>query len=242
MAVFDLRETVVNCSRNQACSARTIGLACAASDTGLNFVEGANSTKHMRCNGRGTFDVNVVELASGVRTATGLYHATRFIHFVVTGERVGLQDAGVILQMGLGEDAAPIRRVTYPHGWCRRVATGPIIAGIDPQACLTCLAGSRRKYVDRLSKLGLHNDPRPELVRMDYDMPDGVLHVKVRAANAGYMLRSLSIDCSPDHSLEGPEYFLWLKDPLALYGASNAKLAPGYKDPRAAILSSSGKD
>lgn len=84
--------------------------------------------------------------------------------------------------------------------------------------------------------------PRPELVKMDYDMPDGVLHVTVRAANAGYILRSLSIDCSPDHSLEGPEYFLWLKDPLALYGASNAKLAPGYKDPRAAILSSSGKD
>lgn len=84
--------------------------------------------------------------------------------------------------------------------------------------------------------------PRPELVKMDYDMPDGVLHVKVRAANAGYMLRSLSIDCSPDHSLEGPEYFLWLKDPLALYGASNAKLAPGYKDPRVDALSSFSKD
>lgn len=74
--------------------------------------------------------------------------------------------------------------------------------------------------------------PRPEVVIMDYDMPGGFLHVKVRAANAGYMLRMSTIDCSPDHSLEGLEYALWLKDPLALYGASNARLAPGYRNPR----------
>jgi predicted DNA-binding transcriptional regulator YafY len=73
---------------------------------------------------------------------------------------------------------------------------------------------------------------RPEVVRMDYDMPDGKLRVKVRAANAGYILRQWNIDCSPDHHLEGPEFALWLPDPLALYGASNAHLAPGYKDPR----------
>lgn len=48
--------------------------------------------------------------------------------------------------------------------------------------------------------------PRPEVVRLDYDMPEGVLKVKVRAANAGYMLRQWSVDCSPDHSLRGPEY------------------------------------
>lgn len=76
--------------------------------------------------------------------------------------------------------------------------------------------------------------PRPEVVSMDYDIPlDGVLRVKVRAANAGYMLRRWSVDCSPDHSLRGLEYALWLRDPLALYGSSSAQLAPGYKDPRA---------
>ena len=63
-------------------------------------------------------------------------------------------------------------------------------------------------------------------------MPGGVLKVNVRAANAGYMLRRWSVDCSPDHSLKGLEYALWLRDPLALYGASNAYLALGYKDPR----------
>lgn len=75
--------------------------------------------------------------------------------------------------------------------------------------------------------------PRPEIVRLDYGIPEGgFLTVRVRAANAGYMLRRLAIDCSPDHSLRGLEYALWLRDPLALYGASNAQLAPGYRDPK----------
>ena len=73
----------------------------------------------------------------------------------------------------------------------------------------------------------------PSIVRMDHDMPDGVLRVRVRAANVGYMLRRWNVDCSPDHALVGPEYTLWLRDPLALYGATNALLAPGYVDPRA---------
>jgi WYL domain len=77
--------------------------------------------------------------------------------------------------------------------------------------------------------------PRPEVVRKDYGIqPGGVLKVPVRAANAGYMLRRWTVDCSPDHSLRGLEYALWLRDPLALYGANNAQLAPGYKDPRSA--------
>ncbi|CAM8798786.1 WYL domain-containing protein [Burkholderia pseudomallei] len=74
--------------------------------------------------------------------------------------------------------------------------------------------------------------PRPEVVKLDHEMDEGVLRVKVRAANAGYILRRWSVDCSPDHSLRGPEYALWLADPLALYGASSAPLAPGYQDPR----------
>lgn len=73
---------------------------------------------------------------------------------------------------------------------------------------------------------------RPEIIAMDYPMVDGVMKVKVRAANAGYMLRRWSVDCSPNHRLEGLEYALWLRDPLALYGASNAQLAPGYEDPK----------
>lgn len=72
------------------------------------------------------------------------------------------------------------------------------------------------------------DQPHPEITLMDFDMPGGVLRLKVRAALAGYALRKWSVDCSPEHSLRGPEYRLWLKDHLALYGVETAFLAPGY--------------
>lgn len=74
--------------------------------------------------------------------------------------------------------------------------------------------------------------PRPELVRSDYGMVDGVFKVRLRAANAGYMLRCWSVDCSPNHELSAREFPLWLPDRFALYGANNAQLAPGYVDPK----------
>lgn len=76
------------------------------------------------------------------------------------------------------------------------------------------------------------NHPRPEIVLMDYPMQDGVFTVRVRSANAGYMLRRWNVDCSPDHHLQGLEYVLWLQDPLSLYGSPNATIAPGYQLPR----------
>jgi len=73
------------------------------------------------------------------------------------------------------------------------------------------------------------DQPHPEITEMDYGMRDGVLRMKLRAATAGYILRKWSVDCSADHSLRGPEYRLWLKDHLAIYGVKNAVLAPGYR-------------
>lgn len=76
------------------------------------------------------------------------------------------------------------------------------------------------------------DQPRPEITEIDYSMQDGVLRMKLRAATAGYILRKWSVDCSPNHCLRGPEYRLWLKDHLAIYGVKNALLAPGYAPPR----------
>lgn len=73
------------------------------------------------------------------------------------------------------------------------------------------------------------DQPRPEITLQDYAMQGGVLKMNLRAATAGYVLRKWSVDCSPDHCLRGPEYRLWLKDHLALYGVKNALLAPGYR-------------
>lgn len=75
------------------------------------------------------------------------------------------------------------------------------------------------------------DQPRPEITEMDYGMCEGRLQMKLRAAVAGYILRKWSVDCSPDHSLRGHEYRLWLKDHLAIYGVRNAVLAPGYTAP-----------
>lgn len=71
--------------------------------------------------------------------------------------------------------------------------------------------------------------PHPETIEMDYAMQNGVLKVNVRAAAAGYVLRRWNVDCTSDHSLEGAEYHLWLKNWQALYGVQNLVIAPGYK-------------
>jgi predicted DNA-binding transcriptional regulator YafY len=81
-------------------------------------------------------------------------------------------------------------------------------------------------------ELAPHPDqPYPEITEMDYGMKHGVLDLKLRATTAGYVLRKWSVDCSPDHSLRGEEYRLWLRNPLALYGVKTAVLAPGYRLP-----------
>lgn len=73
--------------------------------------------------------------------------------------------------------------------------------------------------------------PRANVIAIDYGMSDGTLKVRARAATVGYLLRRWNIDCTPNHALSGPEYALWLKDSLVLYGAETAMLAPGYRIP-----------
>lgn len=75
------------------------------------------------------------------------------------------------------------------------------------------------------------NQEYPEIIEKDYGMTDGVLHLKLRAAVAGYVLRQWIVDCSSEHDLQGNEYRLWLRNHLALYGVSSAKFAPGYEFP-----------
>lgn len=79
---------------------------------------------------------------------------------------------------------------------------------------------------------------RPEIVSREYGMTDGTLHLRVRAAVAGYMLLRWGVDCSPDHHLTGEQYRLWLHNPMTLYGVENARLAPGYQEPACPATSS----
>lgn len=74
------------------------------------------------------------------------------------------------------------------------------------------------------------DQPRPEVTHLDYEMQEGVLRMAVQALTAGYTLRQWSVDCSPDHSLRGPEYRLWLRNHEVLVGVDNALLAPGFSE------------
>jgi len=76
------------------------------------------------------------------------------------------------------------------------------------------------------------NREHPEIIENDYGMTGGLLHLKLRAAVAGYVLRQWLVDCSAEHKLPGKEYRLWLKNHLALYGVSSAEFAPGYEAPK----------
>ena len=82
----------------------------------------------------------------------------------------------------------------------------------------------------------LHLVPKPDLkysdaIALQYNMTDGALKLRVRAALAGYILRRMNIDCSPDASLIGAEYHLWLRNHLSLIDVANLGLAPGYVAP-----------
>jgi hypothetical protein len=72
------------------------------------------------------------------------------------------------------------------------------------------------------------DQPRPEVTRLDYGMVDDLIKITVPALIAGYTLRQWSVDCSPDHSLRGHEFRLWLRNWDTLNDVDNALLAPGY--------------
>jgi hypothetical protein len=75
------------------------------------------------------------------------------------------------------------------------------------------------------------NHINPAVIARDYEMVESVLKVKVRATNAGYMLRLWGVDCSPDHSEDAKMYCLWLRNSMVLFGVGSAQLAPGYPKP-----------
>jgi hypothetical protein len=74
---------------------------------------------------------------------------------------------------------------------------------------------------------GLRN---PEPVARDYDMNDGILRVRLRAALCGYALVHWSVDASADHRLDPRRHHLWLRNRAALHGVENLEIAPGYDE------------
>jgi len=85
---------------------------------------------------------------------------------------------------------------------------------------------------NRIAELELVPHPanvqHTDTIAAEYGMESSVLKIQLRAAMAGYLLRRWNVDCTEDHRLTGPEYQLWLRNRLALYGVTNLVLAPGY--------------
>ena len=54
------------------------------------------------------------------------------------------------------------------------------------------------------------------------------IHVSVRAATAGYLLRRWGVDCSADARLNPDEYQLALRDPQSVAKQVKLAIAPGF--------------
>ena len=108
-----------------------------------------------------------------------------------------------------------------------RIAT-PHVSSSLPLAHESILADDQWM---RMVDLELVPHPRcrqPAVVEKDFSMIDGVLHLRVRAANAGYILRRWSVDCTSRHDLSPLEHPLCLRNPISLYCVDSAVLAPGF--------------
>lgn len=128
----------------------------------------------------------------------------------------------------------------HVRGYCRKRGdfidfvvtriTEPKLVESEPQEHETREADIQWNRIVEMEIVPHPNLKHPETIELDYAMQDGKLKVNVRAAVAGYVLRRWNVDCSEDHSLQGAEYRLWLRNRQALYGVRELKIAPGYGD------------
>ena len=100
----------------------------------------------------------------------------------------------------------------------------------SPQEKITADAQWNRTFT--LTLIPHPSRPHPEVIAKDFGMQDGKLHVSLRGAVAGYVMRQWQVDCSPDARMRGHEIRLRLADPSALQDAGSAALAPGFLVPQ----------
>lgn len=112
--------------------------------------------------------------------------------------------------------------------------------GVTAASSTTCSPVGAHEQPDadaewnQLVQLALVPHPKhryPESIAKDFGMQDGQLNVNLRAAVAGHVLRQWMVDCSPDASLQGFAYRLWLPDAKPLAVVKSAELAPGFVCP-----------
>ena len=69
----------------------------------------------------------------------------------------------------------------------------------------------------------------PKAIELDFGMVGGVLHLEVREALLGYLMRQWNVDCTHDAKLIGSEYHLWLSNVKKIGNLASMKISPGYE-------------
>lgn len=78
-------------------------------------------------------------------------------------------------------------------------------------------------------ELAVHPSVRhSKAIELDFGMDAGVLHLEVREALLGYLMRQWNVDCSADASLNNDQYHLWLRRAENLKDRASMALAPGF--------------
>ena len=68
----------------------------------------------------------------------------------------------------------------------------------------------------------------PQAIELDYGMENGVLHLTIRSALTGYLLRRWNVDCSANATQQTPEHHLWLRNNNLLSNVTNLHLTSGF--------------
>lgn len=89
---------------------------------------------------------------------------------------------------------------------------------------------NRMVYLEIIPHPNRKNVQEPDTIIHDFQMQDGCLKLNIRASVVGYWLSLWNVDCTEDHSLEGYQYQLWLRNHPTLYDVESRKIAPGLAD------------
>lgn len=109
-----------------------------------------------------------------------------------------------------------------------------ITATADTQGVINTDLETQEQDQDWSREVVLELIPHPRAVHtraieLDYDLAAGQsIQRTVRAATAGYLLRSWGVDCSVNAELPPMEYQLALCDPLSIARLANLSIAPGF--------------
>lgn len=127
-----------------------------------------------------------------------------------------------------------VRAYCRVHKAFRDFVLTRITATADAQSTIDTALESQAQDQEWSREVVLELIPHPRAahtraIELDYDLAPGQsIQRTVRAATAGYLLRSWGVDCSVNTELPPMEYQLALCDPLSIARLANLSIAPGF--------------